>query len=98
MEQGKKTCLCACGCNCAARTGAGCGNGYGCNCGHHIILRIVLGLFILAVVFWMGVKLGELKSSLYNHMSYGHEMMMVTHTYGNAPMIPATTGATPVAQ
>ena len=38
----------------------GAGNGYGYG-HHHFLLRWILGLIILGMVFWMGVKIGEFK-------------------------------------
>jgi hypothetical protein len=41
----------------------------GCGCGHgrHMILRWVLGLVILLIVFWVGVKVGEFKTSAWGY-------------------------------
>ena len=38
----------------------------------HVLLRLALGLVILAVVFSMGIKLGELKATLGNDGGYGY--------------------------
>jgi hypothetical protein len=39
--------------------------------GGHRLLRIVIGVLILLVVFWLGVKLGELRSELYRMGGFG---------------------------
>ncbi len=44
----------------------------------HFFLRMILGLFILAVVFAAGVKLGELKVTIEEGL-YGYQMMRGGH-------------------
>lgn len=47
--------------------------------GRHFILRLVLGLLIIAMVFALGVKVGEFKGyieSNYPSMGYGHRIMI----------------------
>ena len=77
-----------CGCECSGKCDSGkCGDKRGGMCGHwgggrHRILRVIIGLLILMVAFWAGVKLGELKSSLEGgfyggrHMNSGRFLMM----------------------
>src|SRR3989338_3333903 len=50
--------------------GSWCGN-WG-SCGKHFLLRWVLGLFILFSVFWLGIKVGELKNILRSEFGYGN--------------------------
>ena len=49
---------CACGC--------GCGWAHG-----HRAFRVVLAIVIALIVFWIGVKVGEVGSALRVHSSYG---------------------------
>jgi hypothetical protein len=52
---------------------------------HHTLLRWVLGILILIVAFWMGVKVGEFKTTL---GYYGYGMwpgMMGNNHYGANP-------------
>lgn len=42
-------------------------------CGKHVLLRWIIGLSILALTFWMGMKIGELKSFL-GFGGYGYGM------------------------
>ena len=49
---------CMCGCD---------GSGMGCGCGWHhghSLFRVLLGLIILAMVFWFGVKIGEIRQEI----------------------------------
>ena len=39
--------------------------------GRHMILRWIVGIIILVLVFWMGVKVGELRQVMYSGGSYG---------------------------
>lgn len=59
-----KTCPCACG---TCPMGKTCACGYGCGCGwahgHHIF-RVVLAIVIVLVVFWIGMKVGEVRTML----------------------------------
>ncbi len=62
--------------------------------GAHRLLRWILGIFILIVVFWMGVQVGEFKTAL---GYYGYGMWSGTmgnnyygatpYPYGCAPMM-----------
>ena len=50
-------------------------------CRRHYLLRWIIGIAILAFVFWMGVKVGEFKEMVYGEYGYnfpGRYMM-----YGN---------------
>lgn len=40
----------------------------------HWVLRAIVGIVILTFVFWAGIRLGELKSALYNS-DFGYGMM-----------------------
>ncbi len=69
---GGKTCSCSEGCTCSC----GCGWQRG-----HRMFRVIIGLIILALVFWVGVKIGELKTLVMRSGwgyggYYGHTMMM----------------------
>jgi hypothetical protein len=64
------------------------------NCqGHyhgHYWLRWLVGLFILLVVFWLGVKIGEFKGEFADTWdvqgrSFGRHMMMPYNQYYGAP-------------
>ena len=63
-----------------------CGNAHG-HGGKHILLRWVIGLAILTLTFWMGMKIGELKSFLgfgYGiHSGSYRSMPMMNGYYGN---------------
>lgn len=50
-----KTCACSTPCVC----GCGCGWAHG-----HRAFRVILGIVILLVIFWIGVKVGEVKMAL----------------------------------
>jgi len=73
-----------------------CGHGmWGCHCGHrHFWIRLVLGLIILFVVFWVGVKVGEFKSEFgrgfygsrsHMMMRYSPSPLMRAYPLGNTP-------------
>jgi len=74
MKKGER---CLCGCD---------GSGMGCACGWHhghTLFRLLIGVILLILVFWFGVKLGELRESIrgyrgYNGTNYG--------SYGYRPM------------
>lgn len=57
-----KTCVCGTPCAC----GCGCGWAHG-----HRAFRVILGIVILLVVFWIGVKVGEVKMALELNSGYG---------------------------
>lgn len=63
MENGQK---CSCGQHC------GCGHPCGCGHGRHLI-KCLLGILLLAVVFALGVKLGEFKAEIrgYGDIPFG---------------------------
>lgn len=90
MEEGKGQGLC-------------CGGGMCCGCGWHggaghgiafMVLRCLLALVILFVVFWFGVKLGELKGAYGYGYGAGYHGMMnemmggyPQYFYQSAPMM-----------
>jgi hypothetical protein len=43
--------------------------------GGHKLIKIIIGIIILAVVFWAGVKIGEIKSFYEVYLSRGIYMM-----------------------
>ncbi len=52
----------------------GCG-GYACGSGHsHLVARLVIGIIIVVIAFWLGLKLGELRAEFYNSGYYGSNM------------------------
>ena len=56
-------------CTCCGHYGSGMGCGCGCGgYGHHWmggrILRVVIALLVALFIFWVGVKVGELRSEL----------------------------------
>ena len=79
---------CACGAckacfwskfNKACGGGAGCSSGCGFHSPIHRIVRLVLGIFIIILVFNFGIMIGELKSSIESGGGYGyhsHRSMM----------------------
>ncbi|HVM77166.1 MAG TPA: hypothetical protein VMU07_03385 [Candidatus Paceibacterota bacterium] len=82
---------CVCGCD---------GSGMGCACGWHhghSIFRILLGVILLVIVFWFGVRLGELRAEIrggygYNaYYGYGDYPMPMMHYYSNTQGAPAGT-------
>jgi len=71
MEEQKDKCAAGCTCGCC-----GSGKGMGCGCGWHgggtrMLFRALLGVIILVLVFWFGVKLGELRESIRGYNGYG---------------------------
>lgn len=73
MEERKtKSGMCDCGC---------CGMmGHG---GTRMLFRLLLVLIILAMVFWFGLKLGELRSEIY----YGYGSRYSMNPYQEMPMM-----------
>ena len=70
MEEGKnRTEGCQCGA-CAGRHCQGCCGGHHHCCGRHCLVRLVLTLLVLAVVFWIGVRVGEMKMFFYESEVY----------------------------
>jgi len=71
-------------CNCVS-----CGMGAHCACchghGRYMVLRWILGLIILAVVFWVGVKIGEFKGSF--EYGYGMQYRNTMHYKGGYGMM-----------
>ena len=61
------------------------------------VLKWIIGILILFIVFFIGVKAGEFHVEFRNMMygSYHHQMMM---GQGAMPMMPAATGTTTTAQ
>lgn len=59
-----------------------CGNTHG-GCGKHVLLRWVVGIAILVLTFWMGVKIGELRSFL----GFGYGMHGGSGYYRSMPMM-----------
>ena len=78
-----------------------CGGGMnGCACGHRChwgwgILRVVVALFVLAIIFWMGVMIGELRALTGGFR--GARMMSAYGTQQSYPMM-GVPGATTSAQ
>ena len=58
MKQGTwgKTCTCGCGCGWQ---------------GGHRVFRVILGIIVLIVVLWVGVKIGEYKMIVAQYGGYG---------------------------
>ncbi len=73
------------GCRCfQCRCGTDCKCGHGWHGHRHFLLRFLVGIIILVIVFAVGVKLGELKSSFgHGHYSGGRHYMM--QPYGTMP-------------
>jgi hypothetical protein len=73
MEKGGNGYVCGCcghGCCGSSYGGSGCG-GWG---GHrHSLLRILLAVALLLIVFWFGVKIGEVKVALYDAIGSGYD-------------------------
>lgn len=78
----------SCNCSCGGCKGGMCGTGMiGGLChgvGHHFLLRIIIGLAILAIVFKMGAELGEFKAEFMggHNYRYGNSQMMQGNNYG----------------
>ncbi len=83
---------------------------YGCGCGWshgHRAFRIIIGIIILLVVFWVGVKVGEFRTIVREYNGYGSRggysagyrpmgRMMGGGGYGVPGQAPAAaTGTTP---
>lgn len=70
------------GCRCFGCCGAGFGMGmhrYGLG---FMVLRLLLGLLILLIVFWLGVKIGEFKGMVgYGYDSGMHHRYMIRGYY-----------------
>ncbi len=91
---GKMACMCPSGCACSC----GCGWARG-----HLLFRIIIGLILLALAFWAGVKVGEFKMIVAQDMwgyggGYGHSMMFYGSGYdggygGNANVVPVAGSA-----
>lgn len=75
------------GCRCfQCRCGTDCKCGHGWHGHRHFLLRFLVGIIILVIVFAVGVKLGELKSSFgHGHYSGGRHYMM--QPYGTMPQL-----------
>ena len=73
-KNGMRGCGCESeGCNCGGGT-KGCMCGW-CRGGRHHVMKIAIVLIVLAVTFWAGVKIGELKAYLHG-AGYGRQGMM----------------------
>jgi hypothetical protein len=98
-EKGK-TCPCGCGrCGCTR-------NGYGRFTGTGFILRLLIGIIVLLLVFWIGFHLGEfhsmfgggyrMTSGFRGYSGYGGgrmPMMMRGGTGGGTPPVPVNGSA-----
>jgi len=82
-----------------------CGGGGMCSCGWHhghMIFRIILGVIFVMLVFWFGVKLGELREISFGYggndggYRYGMQMPMMRYYYAANPGSPVPQG-TPAA-
>ena len=71
----------------------GCGN-YGGGHHGHFALRLLLGIVIIAIVFWMGVKVGELKGWLESDF-HSTKMMRYYDGYNNSGMRSMMNGEAP---
>jgi hypothetical protein len=85
-EEQKQKCMCGCD-----------GSGSGCMCGWHhghMLFRMLIGLIILVIVFWFGVKLGELRESIrgYGFESNSYAPVPMMSVYGST--LPGTTSST----
>jgi len=77
----------------------GCGCGGGCGCGdmgswrggmHHHMLKRIICLIVLAITFWAGIKIGELKGRVeYGWSGYSR---MMGHGYGDTGSYPMRPG------
>ena len=99
-----ETCGCAesnCGCNCGGNTcGSSCGGSWA---GHHVqhkhfLIRVVLGLLIVAFVFQLGMMFGRLESQIQagyfdrsgmNDMRYGPGMRTMHFEVAPTTIAPA---------
>ena len=86
MCTGGNTCMCGCGCGWVKG---------------HRVFRIVLAVVILMVVFWIGVKVGEIKAIIGESYGYRHAYPMMQDNqqfYGpttNPPSAAVPTGRAP---
>lgn len=83
------------------------GHGMCCQMGgrHHMLARIIIGVLVLLVVFWVGVKVGEVRSELFSRdfreggmmrggYRYESPIQAVPVSNGSAPSAAPVTGAT----
>ncbi len=81
----------------------GCNHG-SCGCAElhkHFLLRVIVGIIILVTVFWLGMKIGEVKSYIRSDQYMGHfdsRNMMRFETRTAPIVIPVTASGTPVTQ
>lgn len=104
-EQKGKGETCSCGCCSSGKgmaSGCSCGCGWrgGWNGGGRMLFRVLLGLIILALVFWMGVKVGELRSELYygfgpRYTTGYNRVMPMMQGYGSSGTAVPVPSATP---
>ena len=66
-----------------------CGCGHGCHGGKHHLVKIILKLFIVIIIFWCGLKLGEMTGSIRSEYGYGNRsgfgMMRGNNFFTNIP-------------
>ncbi len=95
METNKKGMMCeSCG---GGGMHGGCCCGYSAYGDRHVVLRLILGIFILMVVFWMGVKIGEIKAMFGGygrHGGYGEYGPVMMRSYSPNMMWDVRTGTT----
>ncbi len=92
MEEQKKDGKGVCTCGCC---GSHMGMGMGCACGAHggtrMLFRLLLAIIILILVFWFGVKLGELRESIRGYNGYGsgsYYPVRMMQGYGGVTSLP----------
>ena len=71
---------------------------HGCHGGKHCLIKMVLKLFILMLIFWLGFKLGEITGFVKSERGFGGDNnrsgygMMRGFYYGNQNSISLPTG------
>lgn len=88
-QKGKMACTCSAGCHCGCAGCTGCGRR---------VIGWVIGIIILAIVFFIGMKAGEFRNTLrnsYGDYYHGYPMMQYHGGYGGGGgAAPAATGTT----
>ena len=98
----------AAGCDCydckAQKMCGRCCGGHCCGGGRHMLLRWLLGLLILVIVFWLGLKIGEFKGAfggdyggyygMPRHMRTFNKPMMYKSYWGYPRMMGNTSSST----